>query len=65
MTGGGKSKQAFLITPLKDFYCLILKSMIHPRREHATIFLNGFIFAIGGYDGNSKKMLSSCERYDL
>ncbi len=35
------------------------------RKEHATVFLDGYVFAIGGYDGNLKKMLSSCERYDV
>lgn len=39
--------------------------MIYPRKEHATVFLDGFVYAIGGYDGNAKKMLSTCERYDL
>jgi N-acetylneuraminic acid mutarotase len=39
--------------------------MIYARKEHATIFLNGFVFAIGGYDGNSKEMLSTCEKYDF
>lgn len=36
-----------------------------PRKEHAAVYLDGSVYAIGGYDSLSKMMLSSCERYDL
>jgi kelch-like protein 10 len=39
--------------------------MLVPRKEHATVYLDGNVYAIGGYDGVSKTMLSSCERYNF
>jgi len=26
--------------------------MYFPRKEHAAIYLNGYVYAIGGYDGS-------------
>ena len=35
------------------------------RRSRVGVgVLNGFIYAVGGYDGNSRQCLSSVEAYD-
>lgn len=39
--------------------------MISTRKEHSALFLNNFVYAVGGYDGNAKEMLDSVERYDI
>jgi kelch-like protein 10 len=49
MTGGGISKATVLISPSKNFSCTPLKNMFFPRKEHATVYLNGCVYAIGGY----------------
>jgi len=39
--------------------------MLIPRKEHAAVYLDGSVYVIGGYDGLSKTMLSSCERFNF
>jgi kelch-like protein 10 len=39
--------------------------MLVPRKEHAAVYLDGQVYVIGGYDGLSKTMLASCERYNF
>ncbi|CAD8161521.1 unnamed protein product [Paramecium pentaurelia] len=65
ITGGGVSRNAMLISPSKGFQQQALKSMYYPRKEHACVYLDGFVYAIGGYDGTTKQMLSCCEKYSL
>ncbi|CAK69936.1 unnamed protein product (macronuclear) [Paramecium tetraurelia] len=65
ITGGGVSRNAMLISPSQGFQQQALKSMYYPRKEHACVYLDGFVYAIGGYDGTTKQMLSCCEQYSL
>ncbi|CAD8162651.1 unnamed protein product [Paramecium pentaurelia] len=65
ITGGGVSRNTMLISPSKGFQSQALKSMYFPRKEHACVYLDGFVYAIGGYDGSAKQMLSCCEKYSL
>ncbi|CAK80422.1 unnamed protein product (macronuclear) [Paramecium tetraurelia] len=65
MTGGGVSRNVMLISPSKGFSQQALKSMYYPRKEHACVYLDGHVYAIGGYDGTTKQMLSCCEKYSL
>ncbi|CAD8075185.1 unnamed protein product [Paramecium primaurelia] len=65
ITGGGVSRNAMLISPSKGFQQQALKSMYYPRKEHACVYLDGYIYTIGGYDGTTKQMLSCCEKYSL
>lgn len=39
--------------------------MNQARKEHASVYLNNFVYVLGGYDGTSNAFLNSCERYDL
>lgn len=46
--------------------------MYYPRKEHACVYLDGYIYAIGGYiynlisyDATTKQMLSCCEKYSI
>ena len=48
ITGGGVSKNTMLISPSKGFTSQALKSMYFPRKEHACVYLDGFVYAIGG-----------------
>ncbi|CAD8167625.1 unnamed protein product [Paramecium octaurelia] len=65
ITGGGVSRNTMSISPSKGFQSQALKSMYFPRKEHACVYLDGFVYAIGGYDGSAKQMLSCCEKYSL
>lgn len=49
ITGGGVSRNVILVSPQKNFTCQNLKNMYFPRKEHATVYLNGYVYAIGGY----------------
>ncbi len=48
ITGGGVSRATILVSPLKKFQCQFLANMYYPRKEHAAIYLNGYMYAIGG-----------------
>jgi N-acetylneuraminic acid mutarotase len=39
--------------------------MLQIRKEHSVVSLNGFVYAIGGYDGINNKFLRSCEKYNV
>lgn len=38
--------------------------MLYPRSSHGLVYLNGFIYAIGGYE-QKHIMTSKCERMSL
>lgn len=45
---------------------IIPKAAMHQsRKEHASVFLQGAVYVLGGYDGMMNIFLNSCERYDL
>ena len=58
------SKAVYKLNP-RTFEMSQLKNMIFSRKEHAVVHLQNYIYAMGGYDGSSKKMLDSCERYSI
>ena len=37
--------------------------MNHIRKEHSIVYLNNFIYAIGGYDEIQNQFLNKCEKY--
>ena len=39
--------------------------MHEPRKEHALVRLQTFIYVIGGYNMRKKSFLKSCERFDV
>lgn len=62
ITGGGSSNTVYLYKHPR----LLLKAPMHNiRKEHAAVSLNGFVYAMGGYDGVNSCFLSACERYDI
>ena len=76
MTGGSHkitgepSNKIFKIDTNNINEVKILKSMKKPRYNHACIFLNNYIYCIGGYEHINKKnaiisTISSCEKYDI
>lgn len=64
ITGGGISNSVYLFSTQKALpfpRC----PMIHTRKEHASVFLNSYVYVLGGYDGTTNQFLQTCERYDL
>jgi hypothetical protein len=39
------------------------RNMITSRKLHSTIFMDGFVYVFGGFDGNDIR--NNCEKYDL
>lgn len=65
ITGGGESRNVLLLNPQKGFKIKALNKMISCRREHSTLYVDGHVYVLGGYDGEQLEMLASCERYSL
>jgi kelch-like protein 10 len=62
ITGGGSSKMVYHYKAGK----LTMKaSMLQIRKEHSSVYLGGYVYSIGGYDGIENKFLRSCERYNV
>ena len=62
ITGGGSFSTVLHYTDRK----LVAKnSMMQVRKEHAAVYLNGYVYALGGYDGQSSRFLRDCEHYSL
>lgn len=57
ITGGGLFKDVYLFSP-KDCKVEVKKSMNLIKKEHSTVYLNGKVYAIGGYDGQRTEFLN-------
>ena len=64
ITGGGISDAVYLFSTEK-MLPLPKRPMSQTRKEHASVFVNNYVYVLGGYDGTSNSFLSSCERYDI
>ena len=60
ITGGGSSSNVYIY---KDKKLYPASSMKQIRKEHAAVYLNNFVYAIGGYDGADNQFLNECEKY--
>ena len=60
ITGGGSSNNAYIYENKKIYAA---SSMNHIRKEHSIVYLNNFIYAIGGYDEIQNQFLNKCEKY--
>ena len=57
ITGGGLFNDVYLFSP-KDCKIKVKEPMNLIKKEHSTVYLNGKVYAIGGYDGQSSKFLN-------
>lgn len=64
ITGGGFFNDVFLFSP-KDCKIEVKASMKLIKKEHSSVYMNGKVYAIGGYDGPKAKFLKECEVYDV
>lgn len=64
MSGGGISNTVYVFSVSKFEIC-VKKPMKQVRKEHALVYLNNCVYALGGYDGINNAFLSTCEKYDL
>lgn len=62
LTGGGSFST---VLHYKDSKLMAKTSMMQVRKEHAAVYLNGYVYALGGYDGQTSRFLHDCERYSL
>lgn len=62
ITGGGSFST---VLQYKDRKLVAKSSMLQVRKEHAAVYLNGYVYALGGYDGQTSHFLRDCERYSL
>ena len=60
ITGGGSSNSVLIY---KDKKLFPAQAMTQIRKEHAAVYLNSYIYAIGGYDGANNQFLNECEKY--
>ena len=60
ITGGGSSST---VLHYKDRKATKKASMSQVRKEHASVFLCGFVYVIGGYDGQTGHFLQEGEKY--
>ena len=60
ITGGGSSNGVFIYKEKKLYPCA---AMFQIRKEHAAVYLNNYVYAIGGYDGANSQFLNECEKY--
>jgi kelch-like protein 10 len=60
ITGGGSSNSVFIYSERKVFPACPMNQI---RKEHAAVFINNYVYAIGGYDGVKNLFLSECEKY--
>jgi hypothetical protein len=64
-TGGkhGYPDARFLVVDVnRDFAAVAKSRMINSRRKHGSVYFEGFLYVIGGYNGISMK---DCERFDF
>lgn len=62
ITGGGSSSTVLLY---KDRKIIKKTNMAQVRKEHASVYLSGCVYVIGGYDGQTGRFLREGERYNL
>ncbi|OMJ93855.1 hypothetical protein SteCoe_3044 [Stentor coeruleus] len=60
ITGGGSSNTVYVY---KDKKIYPAAPMLQIRKEHATVYLNNFVYTIGGYDGQNNQFLNECEKF--
>ena len=51
LTGKMVVGDVFVFNLTKCFWCQMKNACLKPRKHHRTIFMNGYIFIIGGVDG--------------
>jgi hypothetical protein len=39
--------------------------MLICRKEHAVVYINNKVYALGGFNSISKEMLDTCEEYNI
>ena len=64
LIGGGFSDE-ILEFDKNDLSLKKKNNMLKKRTEHCTLFINGFIYILGGYDKKETKFLKSCEIFDF
>jgi hypothetical protein len=62
ITGGGSSAN---VLHYKDRKVVKKANMTQIRKEHASVYLRGCVYVIGGYDGQTGKFLNEGEKYNL
>ena len=59
IVGGGSSSATIQFSPWTTNKLSYRRNMIACRKEHACVYMNGYVYAISGYD-NKNKCMAGC-----